>query len=494
MDVGVGEGSQGRKAAGDSRQEGEVSVELRGINSIRFLTQPLDSHYDLSPEVHTQGSVSLRLAEFRATHQKCTVRRIVKTSSVRRSQTIEKLYTEVEVLSKVDHPNILRTFETFEDSQSYYVISEAVIPGEFQRFLDRWAKLPLHVTVTVMEQVLSALNYCHQQGIVHRNIKLDNLVFQEPPGDDTFTLKVAGFSDACLLPLHKLLDTVIGSSTFIAPEVLSRHYTEKCDIWSCGVLFYYLLTGKFPFEGETTADVLRKVRAGEAQFDGERWRGVEEDARDMVRAMLAVNYELRPSASECLSNRWFLCHCPASSNRSKPFLRSMSNLLASQAHAALKQAIMFFIISRVADQREIGALAQSFRALDVNKDGKISSEELKQGFERLMPPDRAETEVERIMDLADLNKNGAIDYTEFLISSFSREKLLSSENLVMAFNSFDGDGSGKISVNELKELFVIRSDQDKEALWKELVSVVDSSGDGEIDLREFVDLMTKALY
>ena len=129
----------------------------------------------------------------------------------------------------------------------------------------------------------------------------------------------------------------------------------------------------------------------------------------------------------------------------------------------------------------------------MNGDGQISEAELKAGLSKILPVQQAETEAKRVMSLADGNQNGVLDYSEFMVSAFPEEKLLNLSNLRMAFDSFDRDGSGTISLKELKDTVVVKGSEDDREMWEQLVKQVDVSGDGELDFNEFVQMMKRAL-
>lgn len=429
-------------------------------------------------------------AEYLHTRQPCVIRLIPKASA--RSIVLNKLQNEMQVLSKLDHPHILQTYETLEDNTHYYVVSEAYIAGEFERTLKE--RVSEETAALILEQVLGALCYCHMQGVAHRSIRLESLVLQAKPEQaDDLVVKLSGFTEATFFSSDGTLNSAVGSCYFIAPEVLKRNYTEKCDIWSCGVLAYFLLSGRYPFTGPTPAAVLERVASAAVPFPEEHWSRVSNCAQSFVASLLQREPADRPSALITLSHPWLSAHSRRLTPVSGQVRKSLGNMLGLQASAALKQAVMTFIINRIIDKKELQALREAFKALDLNGDGQISEVELKEGLSRIIPALQAEAEAKRVMLLADGNQNGAIDYSEFIISAFPEERLLNFSNLRMAFDSFDSDRSGKISLKELKETVVVKGNEDDHEVWEQLVKQVDVSGDGEVDFNEFVQMMKRAL-
>ena len=133
---------------------------------------------------------------------------------------------------------------------------------------------------------------------------------------------------------------------------------------------------------------------------------------------------------------------------------------------------------------------QTFTSLDVNKDGKLSKEELVTGYRQIMSDLEAEEEAERIMKEVNVDSNGFIEYSQFVMASIEKSRLLSMKNIEDAFACFDLDGSGTISAVKLRTVLSNGKESD-EGVWDELIQKVDQNGDGEIDIKEFKEMMVK---
>jgi calcium-dependent protein kinase len=467
----------------------EIHAELKSTTAFRRLKGALSSEYTISGTIG-DSRAKLVYAEYLHTHQPCVIRLMPKASV--RSVGLTKLKNEMHILSRMDHPHILQTYEVLEDNTHYYVVSESYIAGEFERVVKQ--RVSEKMAASIVEQVLSALCYCHMQGVAHRNIRLETLVLQaKPENTEGLIVKVTGFNEATFFSNEEVMNSAVGSCYFIAPEVLKRSYTEKCDIWSCGVLAYFLLSGRYPFTGANPATVFERVANAQVTFPEEHWAEVSNCAQEFVASLLQRDPADRPSALVTLSHTWISAHSHKLSPVSGQVRKSLGNMLGFQAQAALKQAVMTFIVNRIVDKKELRALRDSFKALDLNGDGQISEAELKAGLGKILPKLQAEAEAKRVLAVADGNQNGVLDYSEFIISAFPEEKLLDISNLRMAFDSFDKDASGKIALSELKDTVVVKGDKDDSEIWEQLMKQVDASGDGEVDFNEFVQMMKHAL-
>jgi calcium-dependent protein kinase len=143
--------------------------------------------------------------------------------------------------------------------------------------------------------------------IVHRDLKPENILLESPCPriSDKPLIKIIDFGTSTMLREGKNLKKKIGTAYYVAPEVLSKCYNEKCDIWSIGIILYVLLSGRPPFTGSNDKEILEKIKRGDRpDFTGEVWAHANPDSIDLIERMLVLDYDLRPSAMECLEHPW----------------------------------------------------------------------------------------------------------------------------------------------------------------------------------------------
>lgn len=150
------------------------------------------------------------------------------------------------------------------------------------------------------------------------------------------------------------------------------------------------------------------------------------------------------------------------------------------------------MVQNMASKKEVAKLQQVFTQLDSNKDGKLQYDELLVGYTDFFGAELAQGEVDRIFELVDVDKNGEIEFSEFVTATVSRDKLLQDEKLRQAFRVYDKDDSGSISCDEIKETLGVGK-RISEAAWNEIVKEVDANGDGEVSFEEFKEMMRKLL-
>lgn len=162
-------------------------------------------------------------------------------------QYLQTLQNEIKILKQLDHPNIVKLYEIYSDQDNIYLITEFLEGGELFDLILKTRHFNENIAARIMKQLFQAINYCHSKNIVHRDLKPENLLLQAA---DKFDIKVIDFGLSRTFDANKVMCSKLGTPFYIAPEVLKQKYNEKCDIWSCGVILYILLSGTPPFNGK----------------------------------------------------------------------------------------------------------------------------------------------------------------------------------------------------------------------------------------------------
>ena len=401
-------------------------------------------------------------------------------------KNLEKFEREINILINSDHPNIIKIFEIFESQRSLYIVMEECKGGEiFDRIIEHIQSKQMYSekeAAEMFQQVMSAIEYCHKNGICHRDLKPENLLYLNPGAEKNNPIKVIDFGLSQYISPNKKLSTKVGTAYYVAPEILKGDYTEKCDVWSAGVILYIFLSGDPPFNGPSDSVIYGKIAEMKFSFPEKKWKNISKDAIDLIKHMISPENE-RYTARQVLDHPWFknASNVPLSSLDFKSTF-FIDYLRGSQ----LKKMSLLFIASRL-DENEIETLNKVFKAFDKGKDGQITFDELRQGLIQLKSTRISENDVQRLFSKIDVDKNGKIDYTEFLAATIQKANYLKKEKLLEAFCKFDIDNSGFITTDELLKALKAEKSQEKEV--EQLIKAVDKNGDGKIDYKEFLQLM-----
>ena len=242
----------------------EFIVETSGFIGKR--TGSIIDHYNFSNKLGSGAYGSVRIGIHKVTNQKRAIKTIQKSSISEDMRQKTKFFNEVDILKQINHPNVVKLYEFYEDENNYHLILEYVTGGELFDYIVRTRHLSEAIAANFMKQILTGVSYCHKNNIVHRDLKPENLLLDKPGPDAT--LKIIDFGTSAIFDTKKLLTQKYGTSYYIAPEVLNMNYNEKCDIWSCGVILYIILSGKPPFYGKNDQEILRSILAGHYSMKG----------------------------------------------------------------------------------------------------------------------------------------------------------------------------------------------------------------------------------
>jgi calcium-dependent protein kinase len=412
--------------------------------------------------------------------------RAVKAISTKETKNLARFQQEIDIMKTMDHPNICKLFESFQDNRNVYLVLELCTGGElFDRIIECGHFTEVQAAI-VMQHMFRAIYYMHEMHVCHRDLKPENFLFTTKDPIETTTLKVIDFGLARHFTQGQLLTTKAGTPYYVAPQVLQGKYDQSADLWSLGVIMYVVLCGYPPFYGDNDGEVLTKVKLGNFSFNAQDWKNVSDDAKQLIRMLLKMNPRDRYTAEQALNHVWVKNKAPKAND--VPLQANMVDKLRGfRSQNKIKKAALHVIANQMAEA-QIKELRDIFMTLDQNGDGLLTVAEMREGLTKAMkeiPPD-----LQDIMEGVDADGSGVIDYTEFLAATLDKKAYVQEDAVWQAFRVFDKNGDGKISKEELACVLKDTNVQCQFAKdMAEMMMEIDKNGDGEIDFDEFMAMM-----
>ena len=415
--------------------------------------------------------------------------KMIKKESIEMQDDDKKFLKEIEILMKLDHPNIVKVYEYYVDDIYYYLIMEYISGGMLHETIARWIVFSEKKAAIIMQQILSAVFYLHQNKIVHRDLKPDNILVQKTTSEEEVRIKLIDFGTCNYLEEGKYLNFCIGTPQFVAPEVLDKKYNNKCDVWSGGAILYMLLSGDPPFKGFCTYALLENVKEGDLNFDKYRFDIVSEEAKELCQQMLNTNFNKRPNSKECLNHKWIQSYHRDLTVKPVILKGVMKNIKSFNVKHKIQKTTIAFIVHFFEDTEEVEMLRKIFLSMDTSGDGRLNYKELREGFARVFGETFTDLEFNKTIEDIDQDADGYIGYQEFLRVTITQRQILRKKHLKLAFNHYDENGDGTLSVEELKEMLGTTDNIFLDQLMKE----IDENNDGKVSFEEFCKLMRSIL-
>ncbi|KAH8582407.1 calcium calmodulin-dependent kinase with a kinase domain and 4 calmodulin like EF hands [Cryptosporidium sp. chipmunk genotype I] len=446
----------------------------------------INQYYNLENTIGRGSWGEVKIAVQKATG----IRRAAKKIPKYFVEDVDRFKQEIEIMKSLDHPNIIRLYETFEDNTDIYLVMELCTGGElFERVVHKRVFRESDAA-RIMKDVLSAVAYCHKLNVAHRDLKPENFLFLTDSPDSP--LKLIDFGLAARFKPGKMMRTKVGTPYYVSPQVLEGLYGPECDEWSAGVMMYVLLCGYPPFSAPTDSEVMLKIREGTFTFPEKDWLNVSPQAESLIRRLLTKSPKQRITSLQALEHEWFEKQL-SSSPRNLLLDNVISNFRRFQGLSRLKKIALTLIAQNI-DERDILDLHDTFMELDTTRDGTLSRVEIIEGINRTgCSPTIG---IEALLDEIDPEGTGTISYTDFIAACIQERQMSHESACKAAFRVFDIDGDGQISNKEFLKVMslsskVKKSDEELAQELSEFMKSGDLDKDGTINFDEFCHVMRR---
>ena len=470
------------------KREDSISISKRLF--IKELKDVPEKKYKIIKRIGYGSFGEVYLAQNIYTLEQVAIKQILKTSENLLND--REIINEVNILKDLDHPDIVRILEFYNTKDSYSIINEYCKGGEL---FDQLTKEFSETQIAVMfRQILSGLAYLHSKNIIHRDLKLENILIQDieksrETNEDLFVLKIIDFGTAKIFDKNEKENSIVGSIYYIAPEVLNKKYNKECDMWSVGVILYMFIVGHAPFDGKNDIQIIESIKKGVYLKNEKRWKNSSKEVRDLINRLLIYEPEKRLTALEALKHPWFKV---TNSNilynniSKEEVLKCLQNLLSYKINSKFEELVLVYIIHNLPRPKEAKVSIKLFKLANKNEDGKLLRNELKETLLNFVSEEFL-SNFDEIFSLLDGDKNGYIDCEEFMRATLDRNLFVNEKMLDLAFKYFDKDNTGFIDKDKIKSNF-INTNIDEE-LFSQIFEEIDINKNGKINFNNFKDMM-----
>eukprot|EP00981_Chlorochromonas_danica_P005830 scaffold1193_cov159-Ochromonas_danica.AAC.8 len=461
-----------------------------------------------------------------ATHRLTGDERAVKVMNVDRitSYYLRKLHTEISILKSLDHPNIVKLQDVFFGKRSVYIVTDLCRGGELFELLnsgknqgfvfreDRASKL--------MRDMLSAVNYLHENGIVHRDLKLENFLFEDHNPSSPLILIDFGLSKH--FSRDEKLSQKVGSCYYTAPEVLNGNYDHRCDIWSLGVLCYMLLSGSPPFYGKSVEDVYQAILTKEPSFNDKKFKHVSNACMDFMKRLLTREPRQRLTTAEALSHpfitgaafypRYPTLSLPSfgasgannsssvSSGRAADVQAETAIDLAPGKAAQILESMLFFakadrmsrlvmnMVSHTLGPLELQQFREEFQAIDRSYTGAISRRDFLAAFSSADHNIDLKSLFETLSVVRSLGHSQGLTYHEYVAACMRGRVRVTESRLSLIFTYLDPENKGHLSAAGLQSAL---GEEVPVRQIEEMIDVCDSDGDRALTKNDLLSLWNR---
>uniref|UniRef100_A0A7S0LBB0 Calmodulin n=1 Tax=Coccolithus braarudii TaxID=221442 RepID=A0A7S0LBB0_9EUKA len=461
-------------------------------------TSALAPHHKMFSGKHVRDTYSFRGAELLGTGGIGSCQTVTKRTSghifamksvyIEDRHMLDEFRQECAIQRSLDHPNIVRVYESFEEGpERVHIVMEVCTGGNLVQLLEQCPLGMDEATVAqISRKILSAVYYMHQRGFVHRDIKPDNIMFESPAPDAS--PKLIDFGFAC--PVQKGAEHIkgrYGTLSYMAPELLDTAkrgaYDSSVDLWSFGVTVYTLLTARKPFDHEDRESKKRLIREADPTYSSLRWSRISPLAIDFVQSLIQKEPSSRLSASQALQHPWLQqatdtrkqpqrqsasarshlsttsCSSSSSSSTSAHLPPRLVQSLLTTSAASLLTRMVLEVITFTLQPHQLHEERAIFSSIDCDSSGTLSRSEFVAAISSSVNLELAPSTIDDIFSVLDINCSGHLDFNEFCAASVRCRLLSLADRQVVesAFCLLDVDNDGILTLSDLLSTYSKRT-------------------------------------
>src|SRR3990167_7672622 len=363
---------------------------------------------------------------------------------------------EMNILKFLDHPNIIRFFESYQDKQNYHLVVELCTGRDLVSFVEKRKGLSEDLAKGIFYQACYAVNYLQHLGVCHRYIKLDNFLLVSHEEKHP-RLKLIDFGFAQYYKDRKLT-TLVGTPWYVAPEILdkSKPYTFKCDNWSLGVMLYMMLFAKPPFKGRNHTELYAQISNKDIDYSEPQFQKLSSELVKLLKGLLCKDPSKRLTLPQVLQSHWFdssILQLHQTWDQQQ-MISVIQKLREKKRLSKFENHIRVLMVKLFSDHQSVRLATNLFRQCDTNNRGILAEEEIRLLFDKAKIQTSTE-EVREIVTTVSADKLEVLAFSEFLVAVIDAEFFADTVKLKIIFDKFGSPKSQHISADSLATSFML---------------------------------------
>jgi len=409
----------------------------------------------------------------------------------------EDMKSEINILKKLSHPNIVKIFEFYETDNYFYIITEFCKCGELSKYINNNDLTESQLCV-IFYQVFSGLIYLHENHIIHGDLKPQNILISSTENNSVSNeiyswIKIIDFGTAKIFKKEIIKgDDIVGTLYYIAPEVFSSNYDnydEKSDIWSVGIILYKALTKKYPFIGISDEETIQYIL--ENDYDDTLLMDYSDELKDLIKNLLMKDPNKRPSAKEALNHIWFKKFNGRRlfTDFKKEEMTIFINNLYDFSYSKILQLVIAFLVHNLPETESSQKILKLFRYFNESGNCELTKEELKKGLKEFKTEEDFDIKLDKVFEELDGDKNGTIEFEEFLRACINKNEILNDKYINYAFKFLDKENKKSLSPEQILSAFFVEENEVFKETMNQILNNNDYDKNGKINFEEFKSLI-----
>jgi len=364
---------------------------------------------------------------------------------------ISMFLKEIELLKTVDHPNIIKFHEVYDNNSKYYLVTEFCKGGNLEELIksrkDKFSEAEIR---TFMWQIVLSINYLHQRKIAHRDIKPENFMIGRVGGCHLKLIDLGlGASFA-----YSGFDNVVGTPGFMAPEVYQGNYDEKCDIWAIGVILYLLMTKVTPFGSYDIEEIRTNTMFGDYNVDLAKDAGYSPEMIDLLDKLLEYSHHDRISALDTLKHSFFAQKRDEIKQEGMALVTKdlLQNIKSYSVTNTFQKEMIGLMVQAFNNEKEFRRINSIFMVIDDDFSGTIGASELKRMYDRVGVP-LEESDIEHVLETMHHKDQPVITLSGLQGCLMFNDLFYNEKKIRILFEYLDCDRSQFIDTNDIKNCF-----------------------------------------